>query len=292
MSYELDEFRPGDRGEYVAMLGQAWGAQGLTAAEFDWWFERNPDGSVLSVARMDGKVVAAAAHTLHRMVIGGEERLMGFACHAVTDPVARGLGIFTALQRHLEERAEALGSSVVLGFANPVTNPMFFNLLGWSDMGRYRIWARPSRGRGEAPPAAGLEVEGDAAAGWVNHVIRDTRHLAWRFLDSPRGYVPLRSAGGYAVVWPDKPYGSRRIGVVSDVVAPAKELPGLLRRAAKVTRGRLLFALPAPEQRSAFVVAGFLPTHLTVHLIGRGLAGPLDEDARAWRFTLGDADYY
>src|SRR5690349_18246222 len=50
---------------------------------------------------------------------------------------------FTALQRHLEERAQALGSSVVLGFANPVTNRMFFGVLGWSDLAHYRIWARP-----------------------------------------------------------------------------------------------------------------------------------------------------
>ena len=291
-SYELDEYRPGDRDEYVAMLGQAWGVQGLTGEEFDWWFERNPAGSLRSVARMDGKVVGASAHTLHRMVIGGEERLMGFACHAVTDPVARGLGIFTALQRHLEERAQALGSSVVLGFANPVTNRMFFGVLGWSDLAHYRIWARPARGRGETPPPAGLEVEGDAAAGWVNHVVRDTAHLAWRFLGTPRGYVPLRSPGGYAVVWPDKPYGSRAIGVVSDLAAPAKEIPGLLRRAAKVSRGRMLFALPAPEQHGAFLKAGFVPTHKTVHLIGRALNDELDHDPGAWRFTLGDADYY
>ena len=291
-SYEIDEYRPSDRDEYIALLGQAWGNQGLSAEEFDWWFDRNPDGSVRSVARMDGRVVGASAHTLHRMVIGGERRLMGFACHAVTHPSARGLGIFTALQRHLEEEAAALGSSVVLGFGNPVTNPMFFDLLGWSDIARYRIWARPALGRGAEPAGTELEVEGDAAAGWRNHVVRDTGHLAWRFLDSPRGYVPLRSAGGYAVVWPAKPYGERRIGILSDLAAPAREIPGLLRKAAKASRGRLLFALPAPEERRAFLAAGFVPTHLTVHLIGRALRGSLDLDPRAWRFTLGDADYY
>ena len=48
-SFELDEYRPGDRDQYVAMLGQAWGAQGLTAEEFDWWFERNPAGTLVAL---------------------------------------------------------------------------------------------------------------------------------------------------------------------------------------------------------------------------------------------------
>ena len=291
-SYELDSYRPSDRGDYVGMLGKAWGHQGLSGDEFDWWFERNPTGSVMSVARMDRKVIGVAAHTLQRMVIGGEERTMSFSVHATTHTSARGLGVFTALQRHLEERAEALGSAVVLGFGSAPTTPMFLGLLGWSEIGRYRMWARPVLGRGIEAPPAGLEVEGDTAASWPNHVIRDTRHLAWRYLDSPRRYVTLRSGGGYAIVWPDKPHGSRTIAVLSDLVALPREVPGLLRRAAGVARGRLLFALPAPEQRRAFLTAGFLPTHLTLHLIGRALTGTLDLDPRAWRFTLGDADFY
>jgi GNAT superfamily N-acetyltransferase len=291
-SYELEAYRPSDRDDYVGLLGKAWGHRGLSGDEFDWWFERNPDGSVMSVARMDGQIVGVAAHTLHRMAIDGEERLMSFSVHATTHTAARGKGVFTALQRENEERAEALGSAVVLGFGSAPTTPMFLGLLGWSEIGRYRIWARPVRGRGLEPLAQGLDVQGDAAASWPNHVIRDTAHLAWRYLDSPRGYVPLRSAGGYAVVWPDKLFGSRRIGVLSDLVAPSKQVPGLLRQAARVTRGRLLFALPSPEQRGAFLAAGFLPTHLTVHLIGRALKGKLDLDPRAWRFSLGDADFY
>ena len=42
---------------------------------------------------------------LARMTIG----LCSFACHAVTSPAAQGLGIFTALQRSLEEEATARG---------------------------------------------------------------------------------------------------------------------------------------------------------------------------------------
>jgi hypothetical protein len=53
-----------------------------------------------------------------------------------------------------------------------------------------------------------------------------------------------------------------------------------------------MFGLPGPGQRGAFARAGFVPTHLTMHLIGRGLNAPLDLDPAAWQFSLGDADYY
>jgi GNAT superfamily N-acetyltransferase len=290
-SYELVEFDASHRDDYIRLLAEAWGNRGLTADEFEWWFGRNPAGSILRTALVDGQVAGVGAHMLARMVIGGEERRVSWSCHAVTSPAASGRGIFTELQRALDRAAEEQGIELVLGFGNEVTNPMFFERLGWSDVGHYRIWARPVvRGGGEA--AGAFDVHGDAAAGWRNHLVRDDRYLRWRYEGSPRPYVTVRSGSGYAVVWPSKPMGSRTIAVLSDLVAPSSELPGLLRRAARAARSHFLFGLPAPDQRGAFVRAGFVPTHLTMHLIGRGLNGPLDRDPAAWQFTLGDADYY
>src|SRR5207247_2230199 len=57
-----------------------------------------------------------------------------------------------------------------------------------------------------------------------------------------------------------------------------------------VPRGAL--ALPAPEQRAAFASLGFVPTTYTLHFVGKPLAGRLDTDPRAWRFTLGDTDFF
>jgi hypothetical protein len=60
-----------------------------------------------------------------------------------------------------------------------------------------------------------------------------------------------------------------------------------------VRRGtHLLFALPAPEQRLAYALAGFAPTPMTLHFMGKPLAGRLNPDPRAWRFTLGDTDFF
>jgi GNAT superfamily N-acetyltransferase len=291
-SYELDAYRPSDRGDYVGLLGEAWGHQGLSGEEFDWWFDRNPAGSLMSVARANGRVVGVAAHTLLPMVLGGEERTASFSVHATTHPSMRGQGIFARLEEKHEREAAERGVAVVLAFASAPTAPIFLGPLGWTEIGRLRIWARPVLGRAGEPPAAWLDVEGDAAASWPNHVIRDTGHLAWRYVDSPRGYVALRSANGYAVLWPAKPHRGRTIAVLADLVAPGQEVSELLRRAAGAAGARMLFALPAPAERRTFLAAGFVPTNRRLHFIGKALAGKLDTDPHAWRFTLGDTDFF
>jgi GNAT superfamily N-acetyltransferase len=289
-SFELASFEPSDRADYLALLGRAWGHQGLTGEEFDWWFVRNPAGSLMSVARIDGRVVGVAGHTLLRMVLGGEEQLASFSVHATTLPDARGLGIFRELERRHEREAQDRGVSVVLAFASAPTAPIFLGPLGWTEIGRLRIWARPVVRRDDGFDVPTLDVEGDAGATWPNHVVRDTEHLTWRYLDSPRGYVVVRSGDGYGVVWPAKPHRGRTIAVLADLAGP--DVQGLLLTAAKASRARVLFGLPAPGQHGAFLRAGFLPTNRTLHFMGKALAGPLDADPAAWRFTLGDTDFF
>src|SRR5436305_15283963 len=110
--YELVTYEPDDRAAYLALLNEAWGELALSGEEFDWWFGRNPAGSLMSVARADGRVVGVASHSLYRMVLEGEERLAAFSVHATTDESARGRGIFPALERRHDEEAKARGAAV------------------------------------------------------------------------------------------------------------------------------------------------------------------------------------
>src|SRR5919202_131256 len=142
-SFELASYEPAQRDDYLRLLHEAWGDDALSGAEFDWWFARNPAGSLLSVARDDGRVVGVAGHSLYRMVLGGEERLASFSVHATTDPVARGRGIFVALERKHEQEAQERDVAVVLAFASAPTAPLFLGPLGWTEIARLRIWARP-----------------------------------------------------------------------------------------------------------------------------------------------------
>src|SRR5581483_9499836 len=119
---------------------------------------------------------------------------------------ASGRGIFTALQRALDEAAEEQGIELVLGFGNDVTNPVFFDRLGWADGAHYRIWARPVLRRG-AGEAGALDVDGNAPAGWLNHHVRGTQYLRGRYVVSQRQYEQMRSDRGHALVWAHKSCG-------------------------------------------------------------------------------------
>jgi GNAT superfamily N-acetyltransferase len=295
MAYELAPYGPAQRDDYLRLLHVAWGDAAMSGDEFDWWFSRNPAGSLMSVARVDGCVVGVASHSLYHMVLEGEERLASFSVHATTDESVRGQGIFPALERRHEEEGRSRGVAVVLAFASAPTAPIFLGPLGWTEVGRLRIWARPAprlrRGRLVADRVGSFDHDGDAAAAWPNHVVRDARYLNWRFCESPKGYEVFRADRGYAVLG-HKLHRGQPIALVADLVADDVRL--LLRACLAATRSgaRALFALPAPRERRVYASLGFAPTPLSLHFMGRPLAGSLNRDARAWRFTLGDTDFF
>jgi len=289
--YELAAYEPARREDYLRLLHDAWGEDALTGAEFDWWFARNPAGSLMSVAQDDGRVLGVASHSLYRMILGGEERLASFSVHATTDPAARGRGIFVGLERKHEQEAKERGVAVVLAFASAPTAPLFLGPLGWSEIGRPRIWARPLPvGGKEGEVIGGFDFAADSAAAWPSHVVRDASYLNWRYLDSPRDYVAYRAAGGYAVLG-HKRHRGRSVALVADLVGPVRPL--LRACIAGVKPGaRLLSAVPARGQEAAYVSCGFVPTPRTLHFMGKALAGTLDIDPHGWRVTLGDTDFF
>jgi GNAT superfamily N-acetyltransferase len=291
MDYELASYEPAQRDDYLRLLHDAWGEDTLSGDEFDWWFSRNPAGSLMSVARDDGRVLGVASHSLYRMVLDGQEQVASFSVHATTDPVARGRGIFVALERKHEQEAEERGVAVVLAFASAPTAPLFLGPLGWTEIARYRIWARalPLGGkRGDA--VTEFDHMGDAAAGWPNHIIRDSGYLNWRYLDSPRDYTAYRTSGGYAVLG-HKRHRGRDVALVADLAGPVRRLLRVCIAAVKPGT-RLVFAVPARGEEAAYVSCGFVPTPRSLHFMGKALAGRLDVDPHAWRFTLGDTDFF
>jgi GNAT superfamily N-acetyltransferase len=294
MTYRLESYTPAERADYLRLLREAWGDAALSGEEFDWWFTRNPAGSLMSVARVNGRVVGVASHSLYRMVLDGAERLAAFSVHATTDESARGKGIFPALERKHEDEASARGAAVVLAFASKPTEPIFRSL-GWTPVARLRMWARPLpsvlRPRSSADRVERFEGDSDAASAWPNHIVRDARYLNWRYVDSPKGYECFRSSDGYAVLGHKRQRG-QPIALVADLVA---DDPGTLLRAclAAAQRGtRAVFALPGPRQRHHYARLGFVPTNRCLDFMGLQLAGNLNVDPFAWRFTLGDTDFF
>ena len=292
--YELEAYEPAQRDDYLRLLHDAWGDLALSGPEFDWWFKENRTGSLMSVARVGGRVAGVASHSLLRMVLGGVEREASFSVHATTEASARGLGIFPALERKNEQEAEDRGAAVVLGFASKPTIPIFLGQLGWTEIERIRVWARPHPRRPRRlEPYARVERfrhAGDAGKSWPNHVVRDAAYMNWRYIDSPRDYVAVAMGGSYAVLG-HKEHRGTALAYVADLVGPPKPL--LRACLAEVRPGsRALVAIPAPEHRMAYASMGFFPSRTALHLMGKALAGELDTDRRAWRFTLGDTDFF
>jgi GNAT superfamily N-acetyltransferase len=290
MDYELASYGPAQRDDYLRLLHDAWADDALSGDEFDWWFARNPAGSLMSVARDDGQVLGVAAHSLYRAVLGGEEQLASFSVHATTVPAARGRGIFVALERKHEQEAQARGVAVVLAFASAPTIPLFLGPLGWTEIARYRIWARALPFGGKRAEPIEVFEGGDAAAGWPNHLVRDAAYLNWRYLASPRDYAAFRTDRGYAVLG-HKRHRGRDVALVADLVGPVR--PALRASLAGVRPGtRLVFAVPARGEEAAYLSCGFVPTPRSLNFMGKALAGRLDPDPHAWRFTLGDTDFF
>jgi GNAT superfamily N-acetyltransferase len=227
MSFEVVRYTPEWRASLVSLLARV-GTTHLSDAEFAWWFDRNPAGEgIVSLAVDGGEVVGVAAMSFFRTRLDGVDRQLAIPVNVATDARYRGQGVFSTLEHENEEAAAASGSPLTVTFPNAKSYPIFVQRLGWIDLPRLRLWARPLRvagvvryalgrtGKRETmrPPSSatqvvrGLEMRpverfgpdldalGErAAVGYGSHFTRDAEYFNWRYLDSPRDY---RCFGAY-----------------------------------------------------------------------------------------------
>jgi GNAT superfamily N-acetyltransferase len=273
--------------------------------EFDWWFDGNPVGPrTIALAQENGQLAGVLGASFYRAVVHGRETLVTLPLWAVTDEAFRGRGIFQRLNGEVERVARESGATLELGFTNRMAGPIYIAKLGWLDVHRLRIWARPlwPRRRREVPGTdtdvqrffpRHEEAYRAAARDWPSHFVRDLPYLNWRYADSPRDYRIVESRNGYAVVG-SKELRGRNAAFIADLVAPSRrETLWLLRRAARAARGAsFLLALVPPGHASAYAAFGFVPTPMTIRLIGHALDGELPTGSGAWHFTLGDTDFF
>lgn len=221
MSFETVRYSPEWRPSLVSLLARV-GTTQLTDEEFTWWFDRNPAGEgIVSLAVDEGNVVGVAAMSFFRTRLNGVERRLAIPVNVATDSRYRGQGVFSALEQENEAAAADSGSPLTVTFPNAKSHPIFVSRLGWTDLPRLRLWARPlrvsgvvryalrrpgERGGMRAPDASGRVLRGlevrplerfgpdmdelgeHAAAGYGSHFTRDAAYFNWRYLDSPRDY--------------------------------------------------------------------------------------------------------
>jgi predicted N-acetyltransferase YhbS len=227
MSFRTVRYTPEWRQSLVSLLARV-GTTQLTDEEFTWWFDRNPAGEgIVSLAVDEGEVVGVAAMSFFRTRLNGVEQRLAIPVNVATDSRYRGQGVFSTLEQENETAAAESGSPLTVTFPNANSHPIFIHRLGWTDLPRLRLWARPLRAsgvvryvlgrageRGGMRPADaaervldGIEVRPverfasdldelgrRAAAGYGSHFSRDAAYFNWRYLDSPRDY---RCFGAY-----------------------------------------------------------------------------------------------
>jgi GNAT superfamily N-acetyltransferase len=228
LSFTTVRYTAERRADLVALLARV-GTTQLSDDEFRWWFDDNPAGEGIVSLAVDGdEVVGVAAMSFFRTVLDGTVTRLAIPVNVATDSRYRGQGVFSTLERENEAAAVEAGSPLTVTFPNGASYPIFLSRLGWTDLPKLRLWARPLRagavvryllGRpgargGLRPPmptprtVRGIHIRpverfaedfdrvGRAAArAYGNHFVRDAEYFNWRYLDSPRDY---RCFGAYA----------------------------------------------------------------------------------------------
>jgi GNAT superfamily N-acetyltransferase len=291
MSYEVVRYAPEWRASLVALLARV-GTTQLSDDEFTWWFDRNPGGEgIVSLAVDDGEVVGVAAMSFFKTRLDGVETRLAIPVNVATDARYRGQGVFSTLEEHNEAAATASGSPLTVTFPNANSYPIFLRRLGWIDLPRLRLWARPLRVGGVVRYVFGREgahggmrerssgerilhglavrpierfgedlddLGATAAGAYGSHFSRDAAYFNWRYLDSPRDY---RCFGAYrdgrlvgaAVVGHTFKHGVSA-GFLADLVAAPNEavaVRALVARAVQEVEGGADALVLLPPRASA-----------------------------------------
>ena len=180
-----------------------------------------------------------------------------------------------------------------------MAGPILVGKLGWEDVCSLRIWVRPKRlrKRGEGRlrvPAVVSAVRAAARGRRSTRItfVHDVAYLDWRYAQSPREYLRVDGDDGWAVVTHAVWHGFSS-AVICD--AAGRGLPALLRRCVAAVDADLAVAMVNPGEERAYLAAGFVPTPRQIRFIGKRLtddAPQLPKERSAWRFSLGDLDFF
>ncbi len=298
--FTLEPYEPSHRDDYLSLLGAAWGGGAMGGETFDWWFDGDPAGSMRSVAVREGRVVGVAGHSKCRLMIRGEESVGQFSVHAVTRPKPAGSASFERSSSGTRTRAGNRARRACSRSRAPPRGHSFSSPSGG------RRSTAGACGRGRCPWAGAVlrttarfedrhdDAYARAASRLRNHVVRDSRYLNWRYVDSPREYRLLGTeSGGFAVVGFTRKRGLR-LALLMDLVGRGEDRRELLRGALGEARGSAaLLAVPSPVlPRSRLLRHGFLPTTYRLDFMGKELAEPLDARSEAWTVSFGDTDFF
>jgi len=225
----------------------------MTSEEWDWKFERDPDGWFGIVGLLDGEVVGNYAGWAMRFRLDGGERLLYSVGDVATDPSVRTVGGRRGLYRRMAEAfyetVFAANVPFCFGFPNARAMTISHRLVGSRTLFPIREVHVPCE---LFPPAPSGAAAGDTAGEsfpplWEEasrHLawgaVRDRARANWRFHARPTRY--------YRMVWRESAQGMASWGVLS-VVGEKALLADYLGRRSDGSDLPELFAAAASEAR-------------------------------------------
>ena len=121
MSFEIREATADDAPGIRRLFARVFGVE-MPAEEWEWKFERNPDGWFGIVAVLGGEIVGNYAGWGMRFRLDGEERLLYSVGDVATDPAVRAIGarrgVYRSMTDAFYETVAARGVPFCFGFPN------------------------------------------------------------------------------------------------------------------------------------------------------------------------------
>jgi predicted N-acetyltransferase YhbS len=274
MGFEIREATAQDAPGIRRLFERVFGAP-LSAEEWEWKFERNPDGWLGTVALLGGEIVGNYAGWAMRFRLDGEERLVYSVGDVATDPGVRAIGarrgVYRSMADAFYETVAARGVPFCFGFPNARALEISNRLVGTRTLFPIRERHVSCESFLPAPPDAGAgDFVSDSfdpfwagASSLLPHAaVRDRLRANWRFHARPTRYYRMvwRESGGRLHGWAALSVAGEQ-ALVADFLsecADGSDLPPLFAAAAQEARrlgARRLVFWETPGGPGAGVIA-------------------------------------
>lgn len=205
MSFEIRAASPADFDGIRRLLARVFGAP-VSAEEWRWKLESNPDGWRGVVGVHDGEIVGNYAGWGMRFLIDGEPRLLYSVGDVATDQAVRGLGGRRGVYREMTEAfyagVEREGVPFCFGFPNSRALRVSERIVGSRTLLPIELKDVPLEAFADPPsdmeagdfPSESFDPLWEAASRRLTHAaVRDRARVNWRFHGRPTRY--------YRMVW-------------------------------------------------------------------------------------------
>ena len=210
MSFEIREAVAADS-EGIRLLFERVFGTPMSAEEWRWKFELDPDGWYGIVGVHGGRIVGNYAGWGMRFLIDGEPRLLYSVGDVATDPSVRGLGGRRGIFRAMADAFfDAVAGRVPFCFGFPGARHLVISerIVGSRTLFPVRLAEVPVEAFAEPPGdveagdrvGEGFDALWEAARGGLSHAaVRDRARVNWRFHARPNRYYRMVWLGGRAM---------------------------------------------------------------------------------------------